>query len=248
LGEPERFADELRAAAGFPPATAAAAARSAALDRGLAAVGRAARHPVVRELAPLWWLARGYLVVVLLAMLTGASWAGGTYGFMPIIHDARMTILVLLAACAGSIALGALWRRGVPRWFVAANLLLLAIAGWMAVSQTVSNMRFTQVEWEQPEPAVQAGLIHDGLGVGNIYAYDRRGRLLQDVRLFDDAGRPLDIGNGEDPHRRVPVTKRGEQALNAFPIRYFEPGTRRVAHPNAGAPPRPAPIVTKPVR
>jgi len=38
----------------------------------------------------------------------------------------------------------------------------------------------------------------------------------------------------------------GDIALNAFPILYFEPGTRRVADPTAGVPARPGPLATKP--
>jgi hypothetical protein len=41
-----------------------------------------------------------------------------------------------------------------------------------------------------------------------------------------------------------------DKLLNAFPIRYYEPGTRHVAHPNAGPPIRKpgilAPSVTTP--
>jgi hypothetical protein len=83
----------------------------------------------------------------------------------------------------------------------------------------------------------------DGAPVQNVYPYDRRGRLLHDVRLYDQDGRPLNIGRGQgDPNRRLVVTRRGTTVLNAFPIRYFEPGTRRVAHPDAvphGLNPRP---------
>ena len=37
-----------------------------------------------------------------------------------------------------------------------------------------------------------------------------------------------------DPYRRVLVSKTGDRVFNAFPIRYYEPGTRVVLHPNAG--------------
>jgi hypothetical protein len=81
--------------------------------------------------------------------------------------------------------------------------------------------------------------------VQNVYAYDRRGRLLHDVRLFDQNGNPLDVGAraaAADPLRRLVRTRGGRRVLNAFPIRYFEPGTRRVAHPNAAPRRRIAPL------
>jgi hypothetical protein len=84
--------------------------------------------------------------------------------------------------------------------------------------------------------------------VVNVYACDRKGRLLQDVRLFAQGGRALDIGADRiDPNRRTVATRAGKLAFNAFPIRYFEPGTRRVAHPDAGAPASPGPLATEPL-
>ena len=74
----------------------------------------------------------------------------------------------------------------------------------------------------------------DGLPVRNIYPYDAHGRLLHDVRLYDQNGRPLDIGRGAtDPNRRPVFNRNGARLFNAFPVRYFDPGTNRVAHPDA---------------
>ncbi len=93
------------------------------------------------------------------------------------------------------------------------------------------------------------GLSYDGLPVTNVFAYDRRGRLVQDVRLYDARGTPLAL-NPDDPdrQRRVPRTASGDRAFNAFPVRYFEQGTRRVTRPRAGAPEPPPPLVTPEVR
>jgi hypothetical protein len=47
-------------------------------------------------------------------------------------------------------------------------------------------------------------------------------------------GKPLNVGRGAaDPNRRPVVNREGARLFNAFPIRYFEAGTDRVAHPNA---------------
>ena len=63
------------------------------------------------------------------------------------------------------------------------------------------------------------------------------GRLL----LYTGSGVPLDAGGASiDPQRRVLRTKSGKQIFNAYPIRYFDPGTGEVAHPGA------APHVTIP--
>jgi hypothetical protein len=91
------------------------------------------------------------------------------------------------------------------------------------------------------------GLVRDGLPVDNIYPYSRDGRLLHDVLLYDGAGRALDIAGDSvaNPDRRIVVTVGNKPLFNVFPIRYFEPGTRRVAHPNA-APPVSVPRVLTP--
>jgi hypothetical protein len=89
------------------------------------------------------------------------------------------------------------------------------------------------------------GLVFDGVAVENVYPYDRSGRLLHDVRLYDSRGRPLELMSS-DPDRRPVRERNGARAFNAYPIRYFEPGTRRVARPNAGPEIEPAPLRTRP--
>jgi hypothetical protein len=62
----------------------------------------------------------------------------------------------------------------------------------------------------------------------------RDGRLLHDVLVCTGSGRPLDVKSAAaDPLRRVPVSTGGARLYNAFPVRYYERGTRRVAHPDA---------------
>jgi hypothetical protein len=71
LGPAADFAADLRASAGLPPAPRGSAAPRSRL-RDLArhpAVGRTAS--VLRELAPVWWIARAYVAVAALASLTG---------------------------------------------------------------------------------------------------------------------------------------------------------------------------------
>ena len=64
--------------------------------------------------------------------------------------------------------------------------------------------------------------------------------------LYTGAGAPLDAaGAAIDPQRRVLRTKSGRQIFNAYPIRYFDPGTGEVAHPGA-APKITIPKITTP--
>lgn len=84
---PEAFAAELRAAAGLSPTPAPtsegaleavrAALRSIATDPRLRTGGR-----IAREMAPVWWVARGYVAVAALAMLTDQGWPSA-HPFVP---------------------------------------------------------------------------------------------------------------------------------------------------------------------
>jgi hypothetical protein len=165
--------------------------------------------------------------------------------------DGRGGVVALLAATVASVALGlrGAGSREGRRALVAANVVLLAVA--VPVLNHVwhrTSVTRTQVVEIVSEPV--GGLAVNGAPIRNVYAYSRDGRLLHDVLLYDQNGSPLDVGgpNTNDPNRRVLVTTAGARLYNTFPIRYFDPGTRRVRHPNAGAPVRPPRLLTPPLR
>src|SRR3954451_16797612 len=60
LGPPDEFAAELRAAAGLAPIVERS---RRPLRERLASLRSPALHTRVRELAPIWWVARGYVAV-----------------------------------------------------------------------------------------------------------------------------------------------------------------------------------------
>lgn len=65
------------------------------------------------------------------------------------------------------------------------------------------------------------------------YAYDAAGRMLHDVRLYDQAGDPISLGLRPDGTRKPVVDQQGRLVDNAYPYRYLEAdGT--VANPDAG--------------
>ena len=258
LGPPEAFAAELRASAGLgeptafdaPPPSALAAARVFVADLGRRPwVAKAL--PAARELAPIWWVARGYLVVVAVVVATGTWWSD-TRPWLPDISTPSTGGLVILVAIAASIAFGMLRRRH------ASSLALLAIAidlvALVAVVPAVQHVLKAPASpavaaaVAQPTPVPASGLVYDGRAVLNVYPYSREGRLLHDVQLYDDLGRPLVASVGDVPPRRVPRTTKGLEALNAYPIRYFQPGTRRVAHPDAAPRTRVPKLVTPPAK
>ena len=249
LGPPQDFAAELRAAAGLhegaPAPPSRAEPRLMNLVRELAA--RLAREPRMvamrgwlSELAPIWWVARAYFAVCAAALALGASWSQ-TFAAVPRIGTGAIGLLLIALATVASVGLGLYARRkGRPAGRIALTLnAALLIAAVPVAFHVVGDLR------QGPPiavavvtvPEAQPGLIYNGTPLVNIYPYDRNGRRLRDVRLYDSAGGPIDVRSVvPDPQRRLLRTVNGRVIFNTFPIRYYEPGTKRVAHPNAGPP------------
>jgi hypothetical protein len=256
LGPPADFAAELRAAAGLGGGQARArASLSLPLRQQLLEAWRsprvAAARGVLRELAPIWWVARGYVVA---GLVVWASTGSDPYPYEIYSYgETHLGIALVSLAVVTSIALG-LWqrrRRGAyARATLAANLVLalLALPVFSNVQQWLTN-RPVEVVIDTPVPI--AGLANDGVPVENVYPYSREGRLLLDVLLFDQNGTPLYIrpgaGPGTDPQRRILRARDGAEVLNSYPIRYYEAGTRRVARPYAGPIVNWSPIATAPL-
>jgi hypothetical protein len=154
--------------------------------------------------------------------------------------------LVLLAAIAGSIALGRREQRGAVRRAVpvAVNVLAAAGAVWVAIHVAAVQPAVQYVEVPTSVEPVP-GLALNGARVENIYPYSRDGRLLHDVLLYGSDGSPLDVRPGDpDPLRRALRTTTGDALFNTFPIRFFEEGTKRVAKPDAAPPVTPPTVAT----
>ena len=257
LGPPEVFAAELRSAAGFHDAAVEPERTPRLRDAGVAALRRIGAHPgvaatrgIAYDLAPIWWLARAYVLVVSLVALGEDSFSP-SYPFVPVVGTALTGLGVVALAMAASVAIGLYGRRHGDRYRRISRVanLTLAVAAIPVVAH-LTDLRHGVVHLHQPvvAQAPPPGLVYDGTPVDNIYPYSREGRLLHDVLLYDGAGRPIDIRAGAvDPGRRVLRTTTNRGIFNSFPIRYYEPGTRRVARPDAGPPVRPPRIETPPL-
>ena len=249
LGAPADFAADLRASAGLPPAPPSARPSGLLVRLRELASAPAARRArgTARELAPVWWAARAYLAVGLLAILLGVEWSV-QHPALPRFGSVGGTALVLALALAGSFALGLRSRHatgGRRAALIALNAVLVVAAVPVLDRATDAPV---PVIYTDTVPA-DAGLTYDGVAIENIYPYDRSGRLLHDVRLYDQLGRPVEaLGAGIDPERRPVRERGGARTFNAYPIRYFEPGTRRVARPDASPEIDPAPLRTRPPR
>ena len=242
LGPPAQFAAELRESAGLPPVAPPVHSEPRKPLRERLKPGRRARTGLAfaRELAPIWWALRAFVVVTGITVL-----ASSTDTIEIPNDDPRMFLGFALLALVLAVSIGvglAGRRRRLPlrcgadraqprarswswsRWRESCST---SCAG-TALSAPSSPRRI------RPPPA---GLAYDAERVTNIYPYDRNGRLLHDVRLFDESGRPLDVLRGAYNPNRAPVrTRAGTEVFNVFPIRYFNSDTGRVEDPNAAPP------------
>jgi len=237
LGSPEEFAAELRAAAGLETADHPRSRRIRDVLAELIAAARSSRaRRFAAELAPTWWLVRGYVAVAFLGFL-GAGWSI-SHRAVPRLHDGKVGLLAIVVAVVVSFWLGKRLRdaTGAAKVaLVAANVALAAAAVPVAVHLAHSQPT-TQSFVVYVPPVPQTGLFYNGAAVTNLYPYTRDGRLLHDVLLFDGAGNPIELGaNTADPNRRLLRTSRRYAPIyNSYPIRYYDPGTTRVSHPDAG--------------
>jgi hypothetical protein len=209
LGPPDAYAAELSASAGHvagspPPrgeqsrVTEAAARHrariSALLHRADVRVGPVLGYPRASEflglLRPAWWVLRGYLAAMAVAfMLTGYS---ESLGLLPRVDgDDFSAILLLALGVLGSIWLG---RAGLParRWprrflrFGTAYLVLFAVVGFFEVDSAAQRDHYDEVGYLGGESRYS--------DVRDVFVYDEQGRLLEGVRLYDQEGRQIDLG------------------------------------------------------
>jgi hypothetical protein len=210
LGAPQAYAAELRAAAGLlgsvparPRPLPLAQVRVVAGERLRAAdvrLGPVLGYPRASDflglLRPAWWVLRGYLAAMVLARLLDDS--GQPIGLLPRIGGSEVVALLLLAVgVVGSIWLG---RRTAPlapwpRYALHCGTVLLVLVGLAGFADADSSTRgssYRDVQYDNNNPYA---------GISDVYAYDGQGHLLTGVRLFDQSGQPIRLGNpwcGED--------------------------------------------------
>jgi hypothetical protein len=194
LGPPERYAAELRAAAGLPPADhrpgEPPSRRGRLADRPAVQAGL----DFLRDLRPAWWVLRGLLIAAVPWLL----WASGP-GYLPfglyLTFNPLYLLLPALVTVPLSVVLG---RRSVAdrrlRWIdialtvVALFCLLLAAA--TATAQRI-DPELVPSNYAPPAYGGPPGLE----GVTNIHPYSSDGKPLRDVLLYDQDGNPIRLAN-----------------------------------------------------
>ena len=240
LGDPARYADELRSSAGLPERVAETTTASpvALLRQRIEETGRQMLSTVRanRELSaildllitfrPVWWLLRawaGYQCAVL--VLTVLFGGVGPFQLIP---GGPIGWLLLIGITAVSVQ----WGRG--RWApnplmrttrtVVSATTALALLALIPLAITTGTAAGYVDESSYGTSYQQPGLSLDGKQVTNLFAYDAEGNLLDRVQLFDQEGKPLTTigsyatdGTVTDPATGEPVTP-ADGAWNVFPL------------------------------
>jgi hypothetical protein len=239
LGTPAQYAAELRAAAGLDPQPIDGLPLLLRLERQLSSSGvltvtrsimarPAAREALayLRTLRPAWWLVRGWLLAFAITVLLDGHYSRQRQQILWIPTDGRTGLRAFL--CTLTLVVVSIWiglrtsrLAAAPRNLLGllnAFLVLFALALYSGFSASGSYLN-TAAYFPQPQ---QNGLNVDGRQLVNVFPYDAAGHLLQDVRLYDDRGRPLNqladqTDRGEHLVRSYPTDSAGRVVTNAFP-------------------------------
>lgn len=251
LGEPDAYAAELRSAAGLPPRAAVVQPSKPVAQRlsGLwseVSAGVLTAMPWLSDLRPFWWALRGFALACVPVLLLG-----------------RGIIELGIVGAVVSVALGlmARHRKLTGSWVGPARVvgnvgavLLLPIAFILLVE----HISYTEPQYAEGVASAGPGLFNDGEQVSNLYAYDETGRRLDKVRLLDQNGRAIKVGedfiyqSGDQEaldSLRDPRTGELTITRDVFPLRWndrtgWEPFGDSDWHPPMAITPLPGPVPT----
>ncbi len=212
LDDPERYAEELRQAAGLPlriapdpaerPKLGLRERAAAAADGWRAWLDGSARRRAVRDFAvalkPVWWVMRGVALTAVLALVAG--W--------PALSPLWMLAALLLTV------LSVQWGRGrwAPAWWGIWARRIASVVAVLAILPLYSGLASALTPPAASGPWYLPGLNSNETQVTNIFAYGCEGEPLDGVQLFSQDGQPLHTGDS-DPGSHpdwVPMTGSGD--------------------------------------
>ncbi|WP_426244077.1 hypothetical protein [Nocardioides sp. LHG3406-4] len=237
LGEPVAYAQELRGAAGLPPAMGKALDRrplgeaiDARLDLGRERWDRAVTGlpgspwEFVTSLRPAWWLLRAYVAVQTLDYALDGNY---DLAWVPTLGGLEWPLLIVAAVLSVQLGRGRLWPAagwalGLARLVLLA-LNVLAVVMIVPIFGSLPNVSWQSIGYAQADPVSSgAGITSNGNDVSNIYPYDAEGQPLVGVQLFDQDGKPLKVDEfvqgGDYSTWAYPWTNVNGKVWNAFPM------------------------------
>ncbi len=201
LVDAQEYAQELRTAAGLPPARPRGSTLHQWYERGRMKVEswRSAirRNPAgattldfIASLQPAWWVARGL----------AAYWpiTAIFIGFVTPIPTGLLTLVL-----AAALVIGSIWV-GKRNWGPAMKFLILAgnVFAIFVLILALDYVKYNNRIYEQyvDDEIPMYGLALNGNEITNIFAYDENGALIPQVQLFDQDGKAITTsdpgGNG----------------------------------------------------
>jgi hypothetical protein len=241
LGDPEAYARELRAAAGFDPV----ARRRVRVPRGRSAselldgvrgwwddqVARPRVAPawsVVVALRPAWWVFRAWVAAVALCILV-PGYTPWSLAWLPgVSPGVGLGVLAVCVVGSTLVGLGRLWPGSAPTGSrgVAARLLVVGLNVLALGVTSFAAEKVSDVQWERDRAngfydsswTKDLGVMNRGEQVCNIAAYDADGQPLVGVQLYDQDGRPLDVRCHGQQGRTVPWMLGDVTRWNVFPL------------------------------
>lgn len=259
LSDPLAYATELRSAAGLPDRSEAAAreplgVRIATQLRAMATRVRftpfgAWLLDLFVSLRPVWWVLRGFAVYTIVHALLGSPSYGGSGS--TVLPDTLFGWLILMALTLVSVQWGR--DRWLPKNALRHVRIVVSIVALVALPFALAAALTPRVDYVADDGYLPSGLMLDGVQIGNIFAYDDNGELIDRVQLYTDKGTPLDLYgadasmNGteygwQDDAPVVPFTDaRNGTIWNIYPLDEgsFDPatGTVTTADPTPAVPP-----------
>jgi hypothetical protein len=197
LGDPVAYAEELRAAAGYPPRAATRGERfdgwrtlqEQLLQRWADTLERHPRVGAVIDflvtLRPLWWVFRGWAVYLLVESFRGGS------SVLPT-NPLSFAILSGLVVVSVQFGRGRWMRWGGTRIAVGIANGILIVATPFLVALALNVATTAAYATTDYGPQWVPGLSHGGEQITNIFAYDENGDPIERVQLFDQNGEPIE--------------------------------------------------------
>lgn len=252
LDDPAAYAAELRSAAGLPDR--AESVKRDPLRVRIAARRRAWNDSIRRSafgawlldllvaLRPVWWVLRGLGMFAVASVMLG-FYSSGTGGwFLP---ESPWEWIVMLVLVLVSVQ----WGRDhwLPKNALRYMRTVVSIIAVIMLPFVLGSIVTPRVEWVSEDVYEQPGLLLDGVQVGNVFAYDANGELIDGVQLYTDKGTPLNLfggtiedtgddgwygfgWNGEDTVRVPFQDTRDSDVWNIYPLREarVDPNTGKI--------------------
>ncbi|MGO2519110.1 MAG: hypothetical protein ACTH8F_03220, partial [Microbacterium sp.] len=240
LDDPIGYAEELRAAAGLPD-RATAAKRAPLRIRVATRLGTLADRirqsafgawmlDLLLALRPVWWVLRGFGMFAIVALPFGFINSGYGGWFLP---ENLWEWLVLLGLVLVSVQWGR--DRWLPKNALRHMRIIVSVIAIIMLPVALGSVLSPRVEYVDGGGYQQPGLLLDGVQVGNVFAYDENGELIDSVQLYTDKGTPLNLfgkvvdgtgedgwysfgWNGDDPVRVPFDDARGSDIWNIYPL------------------------------